>query len=297
MRPVPLGADGPFRLPLGSRQAPRAAGLTERAEGTLVLIGGATTAPGEALARFVALSGAAHGRRVFGLTTASADPAGAASLWRRDLAACGARDVFIPIVLGRDHAMNESLAQQAREADAIFLGGGDQVKLVTVLSGTPLERAIKEAYVRGAVVCGTSAGAAALTCTTLAGGEVDEEGNLVEMHIGPGLGLLGFDAVIDTHFTQRRRLHRLFVAIAGFPALLGLGIDEDTALVVRGHTGEVHGAGAVTFVDGRAIRFDNYDEIAHGRELTLSAMRVGLVGTGKQFDLRARELAMLVGDS
>src|SRR5918997_1536729 len=193
MRPVPLGAEGPFRLPLGSRQAPRAVGLTERAEGTLVLIGGATTAPGEALGRFVSLCRAAEGARVFGLTSASADPAGAAALWRRDLAACGARDVTIPLVLGRDHAMDERLARQAREADAIFLGGGDQVKLVTVLSGTPLEAAIKEAYVRGAVVGGTSAGAAALTATTLAGGEVDEEGNLVEMHIGPGLGLMGFD--------------------------------------------------------------------------------------------------------
>jgi len=154
--------------------------------------------------------------------------------------------------------------------------------------------AIKDAYVRGAVVAGTSAGAAALTETTLAGGEMDEEGQLVEMYIGPGLGLVGFSAVIDTHFTQRRRLHRLFVAIAGYPSLLGLGLDEDTALIVTGHVGEVVGAGSVTFVDGSSIKYDNFAEIEHGRELTLSAMRVGLVGTGQRFDLRERELVALM---
>jgi len=147
----------------------------------------------------------------------------------------------------------------------------------------------------GAVVCGTSAGAAALTETTLAGGEVDEDGNEVEMYIGPGLGLLCFGALIDTHFAQRRRLHRLFVAIAGYPQLLGLGIDEDTGLVVHGSIGEVVGKGGVTFVDGRdTVRFDNASQVKKGGELTLSHLRVGLVGTGQLFDLEARELVRLV---
>ena len=76
------------------------------------------------------------------------------------------------------------------KARGIFLGGGDQVKLITTLSGTPVGDAIWDNYVSGGVVCGTSAGAAALTELTLAGNEVDEEGNLVEQYIGPGLGLL-----------------------------------------------------------------------------------------------------------
>jgi len=155
--------------------------------------------------------------------------------------------------------------------------------------------AIRDAFVRGAVVCGTSAGAAALTETTMAGGEVDEDGNEVEMYIGPGLGLLCFGTLIDTHFAQRRRLHRLFVAIAGYPQLLGLGIDEDTGLIVRGNVGEVVGKGGVTFVDGRdTVRFDNASQVKKGGELTLSHLRVGLVGTGQRFDLEARELAALV---
>jgi cyanophycinase len=155
--------------------------------------------------------------------------------------------------------------------------------------------AIREAHRAGTPVCGTSAGAAALTETTLAHGEVDETGQLVEMYIGPGLGLLAFRTMIDTHFAERRRLHRLFVAIAGYPEIMGLGIDEDTALVVRGHLGEVVGKGGVTFVDGRGVRYDNADEVQRlGAKLTLSYLRVGIVGEGHVLNLRERELEVLV---
>ena len=109
------------------------------------------------------------------------------------------------------------------ESSGVFLGGGNQVKLVSTLSGTPVADAIWAHYARGGVVGGTSAGAAALTELTLAGNEVDEDGKLVEQYIGPGLGLLGFRTLIDTHFTQRRRLYRLFVAIAGNREIIGPG--------------------------------------------------------------------------
>jgi cyanophycinase len=181
------------------------------------------------------------------------------------------------------------------DANGVFLGGGDQVKLVTALSGSCAGAAITRLHQRGGTVCGTSAGAAALTELTMAGGEVDEEGNLVEQYIGPGLGLLGFQSIIDTHFSQRRRLQRLFLVIASNTELFGIGIDEDTALVVHDGVGEVCGAGAVTFVDGRdTVRFDNASELEKGRQLTISHLRVGLVGTRYHLDLRQRDLRELV---
>jgi len=110
--------------------------------------------------------------------------------------------------------------------------------------------------------------------------------------------------MIDTHFAERRRLHRLFVAIAGYPELMGLGIDEDTALVVRGHLGTVVGKGAVTFVDGRDVHYDTARDpgkvrTAGGRPverppLTLSYLRVGIVGAGHVLNLRERELEVVV---
>lgn len=266
----------------------------DRSAGSLVLIGGACSAGGDALGTFVRMAGGDAGERIVGFTTASSDPVQSALAWKNDLAAAGARNVEIPIVDRRERAQDERIASLVREARGIFLGGGDQVQLVATLGGSRVGEAIRQAYTAGAVVCGTSAGAAALTETILAGGEPDETGTLVEMHIGPGLGLLGFKAMIDTHFAQRQRLHRLFTAIAANPEFMGLGIDEDTALVVSGHLGAVVGAGGVIFVDGRGIRFDNADEVKLGRSLTLSHLRVGVVGNGHVFNLRERELETLV---
>jgi cyanophycinase len=215
---------------------------------------------------------------------------GSAKHWETDFVTAEAGDVVFPIIETREDAMNRSIAKTVARARGIFLGGGNQIKLITLLSGTPVGDAIWDNYVSGGVVCGTSAGAAALTELTLAGNEIDEEGKLVEQYIGPGLGLLSFKTIIDTHFSQRRRLYRLFVAISEYPEIMGLGLDEDTAMIVRGEVGKVVGKGGVTFVDGRTVKFDNAEEVTKGRQLTLSALRVGMVGTGYTFNLRVREL-------
>ena len=214
--------------------------------------------------------------------------------WIQAFATAGVSDVAIPIVDSRDRAQDGKVAEMIEQADGLFLGGGDQVHLVTTLAGSRVGHAIRELYGRGGIICGTSAGAAALTETILAGGEPDEYGQMQQLHLGPGFGLLGFSAVIDTHFTQRRRLQRLFMVIARNAELMGLGIDEDTGMIVRGHLGEVVGRGSVTFVDGRGVRFDNADDCMEGGALTLSYLRVGIVGAGYTFNLRERELEVLV---
>ena len=271
------------------------AGMSESASGTLVLMGGAIEPHNEAFQSFLRLVDARDGAQIVGLTTASAEPEPAAKAWRADFRRAGATNVAIPMFTRACDERDHEIAQMVREARAVFLGGGDQVKLVAALGGSLTLTEIKELYKRGGVICGTSAGAAALTELTMAGGEIDEEGNLVEQYIGPGLGLLGFETIVDTHFQQRRRLQRLFVVIAQNTELLGLGIDEDTALVVRGHVGEVIGAGGVTFVDGRqTVHFDNADEIEKGRQLTLSHLRVGIVGTRYHLNLERRDLEEVV---
>ena len=261
------------------------------AAGTLVLIGGACTAEGDALGAFLDLANARKGGRIIGFTSASSDPEGSAHIWRNEFASTGANNVEIPIIDRRQRAHDDKVAAAVRSAQGIFLGGGDQVQLVSLLGGSKVGHAIRDAFNAGAVVCGTSAGAAALTETILAYGESDENGQMREMYMGPGLGLLPFHTMIDTHFAARRRLHRLFTAIGRSPELMGLGIDEDTALVVRGHIGRVVGRGGVTFVDGRSVRFDNAEDVRRaGAELTMSYLRVGIVGAGYELNLREREL-------
>ena len=263
--------------------------------GALVLIGGAISPHGHALRSFLDLIGARGGGRILGLTTASSEPELAAQEWLTKFRMVGAFNVEIPQFDRANSPLDRRIAAMVAEANGVFLGGGDQVKLVAALSGSRTAAAIHELYRAGGVVCGTSAGAAALTELTMAGGEVDEEGNLVEQYLGPGLGLLGHDAIIDTHFSQRRRLQRLFLVVASNRQLFGIGIDEDTALIVRGDRGEVIGAGGVTFVDGRdTVRFDNASDLDKGRQLTLSHLRVGIVGTKYHLNLCKRDLDELV---
>jgi len=268
--------------------------MDERDHGPLVLIGGACTPDGQAFASFIELARESGGP-IVGITAASENPVESAKLWRQDFATAGVIDVRFPRVKRDSDRLDRELAARIDDAGAVFLGGGSQIKLVAELSGTRACASMKELWKRGGVVCGTSAGAAALTALTMAGGEIDEEGQLVEQYLGPGFGLLDYETIVDTHFSRRRRLQRLFVVIAGNPQLLGLGIDEDTALVVHGHVGKVVGAGGVTFVDGRdSVRFDNADDLEKGRQLTLSHLRVGIVGTNYRLDLRERELEVLV---
>lgn len=265
-----------------------------RTLGPLVLIGGACTPTGRALGSFIDLA-RGRGGPIIGITAASEKPTESARRWRADFASVGVHDIEFPRVRRNSAKLDRELAARIDDAGAVFLGGGNQVKLVAELSGSRAEESLKALSHRGGVVCGTSAGAAALTMLTMAGGEIDEEGNLVEQYLGPGFGLLDFETIVDTHFARRRRLQRLFVVIAGNPQLLGLGIDEDTALVVRGHLAEVVGAGGVTFVDGRdSVRFDNAGDLEAGRQLTLSHLRVGIVGTHYHLNLRERELEVLV---
>lgn len=280
-----------------SQGEPRARGSRrdDRKAGTLILIGGALDPTGPALDVFLRSCGAREGAKIVGFTTASTDPVQSALAWKDAFAEAGATNVEFPIIDRRERAQDPRIAHMVLEASGIFLGGGDQVHLVATLGGSRVGRAIKEAFASGTIVCGTSAGAAALSETMLAGGEIDEGGQEVPLYLGPGFGLLGFSALVDTHFSKRGRLQRLFRRVAENPELMGLGIDENTALIVRGHRAEVVGNGSVYFVDGRGVRFDNAEEAKKGAPLTLSYLRVGIVGAGYPFDLRERELEVLLG--
>jgi cyanophycinase len=278
----------------GVRSAPSRPGP---AGGALILIGGNATVNGQALSAFFECARAQRGERVVGLTAASAEPQESANFWKSAFNSVGVTHAEFPMLDRLDAKADANTAALIDEARGVFLGGGDQVKLVAHLAGSRTADAIKALHARGGVIAGTSAGAAALSLLTMAGGEVDIEGNLVDQYLGPGLGLLGYDAIVDTHFSQRRRLQRLFLVIARNPQLFGIGIDEDTGIIVRGALGQVVGQGGVTFVDGRdTVRFDNASTLAAGRQLTLSHLRVGIVGTKYHLDFERRDVHELFSE-
>lgn len=189
------------------------------------------------------------------VTAAGADPDGSWRRYRDTFASLGA-DRCRHVRARSEVAIERAEALDAlRSADGILLTGGDQNRLMRVLGGSTAQAAILHANrARRACVAGTSAGAAALSTHMLAGGSPFVVPRVGDARIAPGLGLLPI-AIIDQHLSERRRLSRLLSALARLPALVGIGVDEDTALVIDAARGiEVVGSGTVTIVDASRLR-------------------------------------------
>jgi cyanophycinase len=171
----------------------------------------------------------------------------------------------------------------------VFLTGGNQLRLSSVVAGTVLGRAIIETNHRGAVVAGTSAGASAASTHMMAFGTSGETPKNRMAQMAAGLGLLQ-NIVIDQHFEQRTRIGRLISVVAQSPSLLGMGVDEDTAAIVYAdQTMEVIGKGVVTIVDGSDAVTNSY--MAKGyRPMLVSGVVLHSLPAGARFDMAARAL-------
>jgi cyanophycinase len=181
-------------------------------------------------------------------------------------------------------------------ATGVFLTGGNQIRLVSVIGGTRLEDALASAHDRGAVIAGTSAGASAVAAHMVAFGRSGASPKHRMIHLSAGLGLVD-RVVVDQHFEQRGRWGRLLAAVALSPRLLGIGIDEDTAAVVRDdRTLEVIGKGSVTIVDGSQVTTDAHHIKGH-RPMMVSGAIVHALPAGSRFDLRSRKLLLAEDDA
>jgi cyanophycinase len=258
--------------------------------GTLCVIGGAEDRTGSrtVLREFVRLAGG-DGCRIAVVATASSlgdEILDSYDVVFRDL---GAGDVLRLRPDSRGAADDPALAARLGDVDAVFMTGGNQLKLTQVVDGTAFGEAVRSAYLRGALVGGTSAGASAVSEHMIAFGDEADTPRQGVTASAAGLGLLP-DVIVDQHFSQRNRYGRLLSLVARSPRLLGLGIDEDTAAVVRGgHLLEVHGAGCVFVADGSAAVSDAHlAEI--GAPLLVSGVVVHTLPGGSRFDLATRRL-------
>jgi cyanophycinase len=189
----------------------------------------------------------------------------------------------------REEANDPDVTRAIGEATGVFLTGGNQIRLVSVLGGTRIEDALASARDRGAVIAGTSAGASAVAAHMVAFGRSGASPKHRMIHLSAGLGLVD-GVVVDQHFEQRGRWGRLLAAVALSPRLLGIGLDEDTAAVVRAdRTLEVIGKGAVTIVDGSEVTTDAHHIKGH-RPMMVSGAIVHALPAGSRFDLRSRRL-------
>ncbi len=257
-------------------------------QGTVIVIGGAEDKVRDRLilGRFVTLAGG-RDARIAVIATASSLGVEAAERYRAVFRELGATDVVPLNAVARTQANDEHAARAIRGASGIFMTGGNQLRLSSMLGGTRLAEAILERFRAGAVVAGTSAGASAVSSHMIAFGASGATPKHRMAQIAAGLGLLP-GVIVDQHFQQRNRLGRLLSLIAQNPSLLGLGVDEDTAGVVGpDQVMEVIGRGSVTVVDGAASETDAWEIRGH-RPLMISGVVLHSLPSGYRFDLRRR---------
>lgn len=174
------------------------------------------------------------------------------------------------------------------EASGIFFTGGNQLRLSTLLGGTPVAKLIRSRNAHGVTVGGTSAGASVLSEHMIAFGD---EGSAVisgSVRLAPGLGLTN-RFIIDQHFRERDRLGRLLTAIAYNPFAIGIGLDEDTAAFIGpDETVEVEGTGGVTIVDGAEVSYTSMDEVSEGQPVCMLGLKLHVLVAGATFNLHTR---------
>jgi cyanophycinase len=208
----------------------------------------------------------------------------------------GVKHVFNLEISERGEGTLESKVKILDDATGVFFTGGDQLKITSHIGDTPVFQRIREIYDEGGVICGTSAGAAAMSETMLVGGG-DEESHAIggSVRMAPGLGLIG-GVVIDQHFMERGRVGRLMGVVAQNPKNLGIGIDERTSIVVeRGESFYVLGSGAVYVIDGTGVSYSNIAEEALRKTLSVYDLKVHVLSQGDRFDLAERLPAVLKG--
>src|ERR687891_2426763 len=258
--------------------------------GHILIIGGAEDKlrQRQILARFVALAGGADAR-VAVISTASSLGDAATELYTHLFRQMGVAEVHGMRPLVRDDAEDPRLTGMVADASGIFMTGGNQLRLSSVIGGTALGRTILERHRQGAILAGTSAGASALASHMVAFGTSGPTPKQRMTQMSAGLGLLA-GVIIDQHFEQRNRMGRLLALVAQSPSLLGIGIDEDTAALVspKGIL-EVLGKGSVTILDPGRIQTDAY-EVKRHRPIMVSGVILHSLPSGYRFDIRQRKL-------
>lgn len=257
--------------------------------GQLVIIGGAEQKEGECkvLREFVRRAGGVKSR-IGIMTAATGLPREVGEDYTRIFERLGAEEVRVIDTEYREDASKPEYLEFIENATGVFFTGGDQARIISIIKDTDLDRAIHKRYAEGIAVGGTSAGAAMMPDIMIIEGDSETHPRVDVVAMGPGMGFLP-GMVVDQHFSQRGRLGRLLSALAQQPAVLGFGIDEDTAVVIQGDEFQVVGSGVVTVVDVSEIVHINVDELLRDEALAICGAKLHILPDGYRFNLKTRK--------
>lgn len=263
--------------------------MSSAPRGRLIIIGGHEDKEcGEEILKLVAQRARGKDNSVAVVTVATQQPKQVGEEYQKLFKELGVQQVEVIDIRTREEASEQKHIDTVADAKVIFFTGGDQLRITSQIGDSPLFRCMQKRYHEGATIAGTSAGAAAMPETMLIAGASDTSNRISALDMSPGLAFMK-GVVIDSHFAERGRMGRLLGAVAQNPRNIGLGIDEDTAIVVTGETQfEVIGSGAVYVVDGIDIGYSSFSEQQPEGIVSISDVKLHVLGAEDRFNLQTR---------
>lgn len=257
--------------------------------GTLVAVGG-NVDKSDAMEILTAIISLPEGdsKIVEIIPTASSEPEEVSKEYIEAFERVGADSVGVMDIQHRAAANDPAFVQRVLDADVVFLTGGDQLRITSILGGTEVMTTLQGHYQRGGVIAGTSAGAVAMSQSMIYEGEEALAMRKGTVKMTAGIGLIPH-AVLDSHFTERGRFKRLLEVVTGHPGMIGVGLDEDSAVIVRrGDRLEAIGSGVVVVVDGHEMKYSNIAHVATGEAIAEEGVLVHTLTRGHGYDLTER---------
>ncbi|KAJ53295.1 cyanophycinase [Clostridium tetanomorphum] len=263
--------------------------MDEKLKGDLIIIGGAEDKKGDkSILKEVCGRIDKKKDELVIATVASGVPEELGIQYKNIFQNLGVKNVSILNVRERKDAFDNYNLELIKKASVVFFTGGDQLRITSLLGGTDLYKMMNERYEDGCTYVGTSAGASAMSDTMIVTGPEEESPKKCTLKMAPGLGLIK-GVIIDQHFAQRGRIGRLLVGIAENPQSIGIGIDEDTAIVVNNEAKfKVLGSGAVYVIDGSKITDTNVSEQNQDEILSIFNIKMHVLKKDDKFDLNRR---------
>lgn len=220
------------------------------------------------------------------ITTASEIPEELAEMYRRSFDKIGNTSVRFMHIKTREQAEDKEYIERLKECHVVFFTGGDQLRITSILGGTLfLDTILNKYYTEECIIAGTSAGAAAMSQTMIFGGESAEALIKGSVNVTAGIGLVQ-NVIIDSHFIKRGRFSRLMELITSSPGHIGIGLGEDTGIIIRnGYLIEAIGNGLVVIINGKHIKHSNISSIINGKAIAVENMHVHVLVEGYGYDI------------
>ena len=260
--------------------------------GHLLVIGGAEDKYNERriLRKFIELAGGEEKASILIVPVSSDFPEFASDVYVQAFRRLGVQSPRVLRATSRQDVFSANAEELLDGVTGVFMTGGDQMRLTSILGGTHFAQVLREKVATtDLVLAGTSAGAAAMSTAMIVRGEATSHPHKNSVRISPGLGFLK-NIIIDQHFTERGRISRLITAVAYNPYNLGIGIDENTAIILdKDGTLEVFGDGTVTIVDGSQITYNEIAEVDEFQPFSICGAQIHILRDGLAYDYFARQ--------